>query len=90
MHLLLLLLPLLHVTFRYVFDEELPLISWLALGCQRRERHWAILHHREMLSDRATCLMGAGGREQQGESKGNQSVICQSKVGNEAVKEGMS
>lgn len=26
--------------------------------------------HREMLSDRATCLMGAGGREQQGERKG--------------------
>lgn len=26
--------------------------------------------HREMLSDRAICLMGAGGREQQGESEG--------------------
>lgn len=26
--------------------------------------------HREMLSDRAVCLMGAGGKEQQGESEG--------------------
>lgn len=46
MHLLLLLLPLLHVTFRCIFDEELckkfPVISWLTLGCQRRERHWGV------------------------------------------------
>lgn len=42
-------------------------------GMPEKEKAWGGgggSRHREMLSDRATCLMGAGGREQQGERKG--------------------
>lgn len=56
--------------FRCIFDEELCKNSLSSAHSGTPAKGRALGGHREMLSDRAICLMGAGRREQQGESKG--------------------